>query len=304
MPVVGNPRSFHKKWKYVVEIDGVASAGFAKCSELSVEVARVDYWEGGALTPNKSPGRLTFADVTLERGATQDRDLYNWMHESGSGWDLLGKIIVGAVVLVVGAIGVVVSVFSAAVSVVSAAAGVIMSLVSGIADVCSGLVFVTDGIMREKWREIWTGMKLIVFGVVDAIVGAVLEMAGAIGGVVDALAGILGKSTGHQEFMREAKRIAHQSLAETFGVEGVSFTSVAKPAPTSREPTYTPGPEPMPAVASLMSAMPPPAAMSVAPPAAPININLQVDGETIARASYSAESDSASRAFSSVPASY
>jgi phage tail-like protein len=78
MPVIGTPRTFHKKFKFIVEIDGVASAGFQKCSELSVEVANVQYSEGGALIPNKSPGRLTFADVTLERGATEDQDLFDW----------------------------------------------------------------------------------------------------------------------------------------------------------------------------------------------------------------------------------
>ena len=81
MPVIGTPRTFHKKFKFIVEIDGVASAGFQKSSELSVEVANVQYFEGGSLIPNKSPGRLTFADVTLERGATQDRDLFDWLQD-------------------------------------------------------------------------------------------------------------------------------------------------------------------------------------------------------------------------------
>ena len=31
----------------------------------------VQYFEGGSLIPNKSPGRLTFPDVTLERGASR-----------------------------------------------------------------------------------------------------------------------------------------------------------------------------------------------------------------------------------------
>jgi phage tail-like protein len=79
--VIGAPRSFAKKYKFVVEIDGVASSGFQKCSELSVEVANIQYSEGGALIPNKSPGRLTFADVTLERGATLDHDLYDWFSQ-------------------------------------------------------------------------------------------------------------------------------------------------------------------------------------------------------------------------------
>jgi len=82
MAIVGSPRSFHKKFKYIVEIDSVGSSGFQKCSELSVEVAKVEYYEGGSLIPNKSPGRLTFADVTLERGATSDEDLFDWFADS------------------------------------------------------------------------------------------------------------------------------------------------------------------------------------------------------------------------------
>jgi phage tail-like protein len=81
MAVIGTPRTFHKKFKYVVEIDGVTSAGFQRCSELSVEVANIEYHEGGALIPNKSPGCLKFADVTLERGATKNHDLFDWMEE-------------------------------------------------------------------------------------------------------------------------------------------------------------------------------------------------------------------------------
>jgi phage tail-like protein len=78
MPIMGNPRSFHKKFRFIADWDGVGSAGFQKCSELSAEVAKVEYFEGGSLIPNKSPGRVTFSDVTLERGATQDHDLFDW----------------------------------------------------------------------------------------------------------------------------------------------------------------------------------------------------------------------------------
>ena len=81
MVVKGKPRSFHKRFKFIVSFDGVDHAGFQKCSELSVEVANIQYYEGGSLTPNKSPGRLTFSDVTLERGATQDQDLYDWFND-------------------------------------------------------------------------------------------------------------------------------------------------------------------------------------------------------------------------------
>jgi phage tail-like protein len=81
MAITGKPRSFFKRFAFLVEVEGVASAAFSKCSELSVEVAKVEYYEGGSLIPNKSPGRLTFSDVTLERGATLDRDLFNWFQD-------------------------------------------------------------------------------------------------------------------------------------------------------------------------------------------------------------------------------
>ena len=81
MPIIGTPRTFFRKFSYVVQIDNFASAGFQKASELSVEVAAIEYYEGGSLIPHKSPGRLKFADVTLERGATKDQDLFDWMSE-------------------------------------------------------------------------------------------------------------------------------------------------------------------------------------------------------------------------------
>lgn len=75
---VGQPRTYHKKFKFVVEIDSVKSAAFQKCSEISVEVAKVEIREGGALIPVKEPGLVTVADVTLERGATDNQDLWDW----------------------------------------------------------------------------------------------------------------------------------------------------------------------------------------------------------------------------------
>lgn len=81
MTIIGTPRSYHKKFKFVVEIDGIGSAAFQDCSELSVEAAVVEQWEGGALTADKSPGRLTFSDITLNKGATSDESLYEWFRE-------------------------------------------------------------------------------------------------------------------------------------------------------------------------------------------------------------------------------
>ncbi len=79
MPVVGVPKVFDKKFSFLVQIDGYTSMAFSKMSGLEAEVAEIKQYEGGALIPNKSAGRLEFKDVTLERGATrQDRDSLIW----------------------------------------------------------------------------------------------------------------------------------------------------------------------------------------------------------------------------------
>lgn len=79
MPViVGRPRTFHHKFRFNVEIDGLGSAAFASCSELQAEITETSYSEGGSVVPYKEPARMNFPDLTLERAATQDRDLYNW----------------------------------------------------------------------------------------------------------------------------------------------------------------------------------------------------------------------------------
>ncbi len=79
--IVGTPRNFFDKFKFRIEIDGITYAGFQKCSELSVEVAKIEHWEGGSLTPDKSPGRITFSDITLEQGATNDLELWQWFEQ-------------------------------------------------------------------------------------------------------------------------------------------------------------------------------------------------------------------------------
>lgn len=83
MTVIGTPRNFHTKFKFVVEIDGVRSAAFMSCSELSVEFAVVEQWQGGAIASQKDPGRATFAPVTLSRGVTDDFDFFTWAQQVG-----------------------------------------------------------------------------------------------------------------------------------------------------------------------------------------------------------------------------
>lgn len=80
--VIGTPRSYYDKFKFLVEVSGFKYAGFMSCSEISAELATIEHYEGGVLIPNKSPGRLTYADITLERGATDDLELFYWFEQA------------------------------------------------------------------------------------------------------------------------------------------------------------------------------------------------------------------------------
>lgn len=78
MPVFGQPRVFHKKFKFIFEIDGFNFFGFQKCSALEAEIAKIEYWEGGSLIANKDLGRITVPDLTIQRAACFDLDQWNW----------------------------------------------------------------------------------------------------------------------------------------------------------------------------------------------------------------------------------
>lgn len=77
----GESRKLHERFKFVVETTRFGFAAFQKASELKVDVAKIDYFEGGTLIPIKDPGRLTFSDCTLTRGASDNLDFFNWIKQ-------------------------------------------------------------------------------------------------------------------------------------------------------------------------------------------------------------------------------
>lgn len=67
-------------FNFRVEIDNVAVAGFAKVSGLDTETDVIEYRNGNDkdITPRKLPGLARFTDITLKRGFTQSRELWDW----------------------------------------------------------------------------------------------------------------------------------------------------------------------------------------------------------------------------------
>jgi phage tail-like protein len=74
-------------FNFTVEIDGIAVAGFAECAGLSSETDVIEYREGNERTlgVRKLPGLTRYGPVTLRRGITTSRDL----------WDLRQSVIDG-----------------------------------------------------------------------------------------------------------------------------------------------------------------------------------------------------------------
>jgi phage tail-like protein len=65
---------------FYVELSGVIVAFFTKCSGLEVERKFDEVEEGGVNNyVHKLPGRLKFSNITLERGLTLSRGLWDWM---------------------------------------------------------------------------------------------------------------------------------------------------------------------------------------------------------------------------------
>lgn len=72
-------------FNFIVEIDGVAHAGFQEVSGLGVEIDVIEYRNGNDLTVRKLPGLSRAPNVVLKRGFTGSLDLFDWIDEVRQG---------------------------------------------------------------------------------------------------------------------------------------------------------------------------------------------------------------------------
>src|SRR5262245_31866483 len=79
MAETGSRNDPYASFNFLVEIDGVTRAGFAECSGLTTETDPIEYREGNEdITVRKLPGLKKFTNITLKRGFTDSRDLWDW----------------------------------------------------------------------------------------------------------------------------------------------------------------------------------------------------------------------------------
>lgn len=70
----------YRAFNFIVEIDNVARGGFAEVSGLTADGDAADYREGTDLQSNvrKLPALRKYTNLTLKRGYTQDKTLWQW----------------------------------------------------------------------------------------------------------------------------------------------------------------------------------------------------------------------------------
>lgn len=82
MPINDGP---YGNFNFLVEIDGIAIAGFTECSGLGASVDVITYREGGDTSVRKLPGLRKFSNITLRRGVTQAHELFDWYNNVANG---------------------------------------------------------------------------------------------------------------------------------------------------------------------------------------------------------------------------
>lgn len=81
MPV-GDRTDPYRSYNFLVEIDGITRAGFQECSGLDTSQDPIDYREGiDPLTTRKLPGLVTYSNISLKWGITDDSELWDWRND-------------------------------------------------------------------------------------------------------------------------------------------------------------------------------------------------------------------------------
>lgn len=70
-------------YNFAVELDGITRMGFKDCSGLDSDTAATTYREGtdANLAQRKLPGLVSYTNIVLGRGITNDHALWDWRKE-------------------------------------------------------------------------------------------------------------------------------------------------------------------------------------------------------------------------------
>lgn len=76
----------YSQYNFELQVDGEAVAGFSEVSGLTMQLDTVEYQEGGVNDHVHSlPGTMAHADLSLQRGMTEDATFWKWIQKVMSG---------------------------------------------------------------------------------------------------------------------------------------------------------------------------------------------------------------------------
>ena len=76
----------YAQFNFLVEIDGLSVAGFTEVGGLTNESDIIEYREGAdTATVRKLPGLRKYSNITLKRGFTQNKELWEWRNTTNEG---------------------------------------------------------------------------------------------------------------------------------------------------------------------------------------------------------------------------
>lgn len=86
-------------FNFLLEIDGIAQAGFSEVTGLNAESNVIEYREGNeGITMRKLPGLEKYGNITLKRGVTQSPELLAW-HKNVIDGDIVRDEVMSIVLL-------------------------------------------------------------------------------------------------------------------------------------------------------------------------------------------------------------
>ncbi|HET6232012.1 MAG TPA: phage tail protein [Longimicrobiaceae bacterium] len=83
---VGDRKDPYRAYNFLVEIDGIVRAGFREAGGLDTTQDPIQYREGtDTLTQRKLPGLVTYSNISLKWGMTDDMEFWDWRAKAAAG---------------------------------------------------------------------------------------------------------------------------------------------------------------------------------------------------------------------------
>jgi len=146
--------------------------------------------------------------------------------ETGEKMSSVFRIAIFGVKLLTRAIAVTAATFSIIATVVTTALGIIRAVMSGTVAYIIGAwktgTAILTAVINGDWAAVWQGLKMQVFGVLTAILGAMNAMVLGIAKAIDAIGALAGKDLGATKLAEAAVQNVEANLSRVTGTEIVS----------------------------------------------------------------------------------